>query len=128
MSMTSSFSKINSKVLKFKFKKFLFGENISGSELVLDTDILDNYIFNAHEINLLKIDTEGHEMEVLRGARSHIINKVFNFIIIEIQKQGTYVDYEPDEIKNFLNFNSYEIVAEYKIPMLGFKDVVYKLT
>lgn len=127
MSMTSTLSKVNRNILKFRIKNLLIRDKNLTKEIQVETDILDNYKFDNSNCNLLKIDTEGHEMDVLIGAKNHILNRVFNYIVIEIQKPLTYEGYDPEEIQKFLISNSYKIIGEYKIPFLGFKDVVYKL-
>ena len=116
--MTSSFSEINKSLFKFKLKKFLFkgSPDIKDKELV-ETKTLDNFEIEYAKNNLLKIDTEGHELDVLKGSLNHL-EKTFKFIVIEIQKPNTYRNYDPDLIYDLLKSHSYDEVKEFKVPFL----------
>lgn len=126
LEMTSSFSEINKSLFKFKLKKFLFkgSPDIKDKELV-ETKTLDNFEIEYAKNNLLKIDTEGHELDVLKGSLNHLEKKTFKFIVIEIQKPNTYKNYDPDLIYDLLKSHSYDEVKEFKVPFFGFSDVVF---
>ena len=55
---------------------------------------------NINNIDLIKIDTEGHEFEVLDGLKENI-NKV-NYILIEFQSNNIFNSYDPNKIDDFL--------------------------
>ncbi len=68
-----------------KFKRDLIGaDNITAEVVRLDSFIKSGNI-NPREINLMKIDVEGHEFEVLKGARNTLASmKKGTRIICEI--------------------------------------------
>ena len=82
-SSTSTFSEINSSSTWYKIKSLLISGNtktsfISEEEvktITLDDFCLENKVEN---IDLLKIDTEGHEKEVLAGANNLFSKKRLN--------------------------------------------------
>ena len=86
--MTSSFSEINKSLFKFKLKKFLFkgSPDIKDKELV-ETKTLDNFEIEYAKNNLLKIDTEGHELDVLKGSLNHLEKKHSNLLLLRFKNQ-----------------------------------------
>ena len=126
LEMTSSFSEINESLFKFKIKNFIFKINpdLKNKEII-ENKKLENFEFGYADNNLLKIDTEGHELEVLKGAISHLEKQTFKFIILEIQKPYTYKNYNPRIIHDLLKQYSYHKVKEFKVPFFGFSDVLF---
>lgn len=77
-------------------------------EIEIEVETLDNIckykdldIF-SHEINLLKIDVEGAELEVLKGAEESL--KITRNIVMELHYDGEY-----EEIKEFLEERGFTI-------------------
>lgn len=67
---------------------------------IIFTDSLDNILINEQEISLIKIDTQGHEPEVIGGAKK----------IIKSSRPILFLEYTPGEYKdrkmiNFLKKN-----------------------
>ena len=123
LKMTSSFSEVNQNLIKFKVKKFLFkGKTI---KKVVETKKLDNFEFESSENNFLKIDTEGHELEVLYGSSNHLKKGTFKYLLLEIQKPNTYKQYDPKHIYDYLDQYSYIALKEFKVPLFGFSDVLF---
>jgi hypothetical protein len=54
---------------------------------------LDDYFinFNHKTVDILKIDVEGHEMEVLKGGR-YFIQKYVNYLIVEVSMMRDQAD------------------------------------
>lgn len=83
-------------------------KNGSTSE-VIKIETIDNFLKNKsiHKIHILKSDTEGFDMSVLRGAVNSLKNQVFEYLYLEVglrngDKQHTYLV----EMINYLeNFN-----------------------
>jgi len=62
---------------------------------------LDEYIF-SHEVGFVKIDVEGHELDIIRGGKNFIL-KNKPIMLIEIEKRHSGIDPQIviDEIKSF---------------------------
>jgi FkbM family methyltransferase len=64
----------------------LMNQNQKAIEETITIDTLDNYCFknNIAQIDLLKIDTEGYELQVLDGASQMLANAAVSFIYCEV--------------------------------------------
>lgn len=87
---------------------------------------------NIEKIDYLKIDTEGYDLEVLKGATEMLENASIAFIQAEVSmnpKNTFHVDFV--EVKNFLEkykyvlFGIYEQKQQRGIPMLRRSNVVF---
>lgn len=67
----------------------------------IQVNTLDNIIGNRTPI-LLKIDVEGFETEVLKGAQKLLIKEGLKAIIIELNGSGKRYGYNEDDIHNYL--------------------------
>ena len=128
-SSSSTFSQINkkSKYLEKKMKYL----NIDNSEIFfktikITTNTLDNYI-DEKEINiidLIKIDTEGHEYEILKGLKKNLCN--VKTIIFEhhydnmLKKNYTFSD-----INQYLLNNSFKKIFKIKMPFRKSFEYIY---
>lgn len=71
---------------------------------------------NIPHINLLKTDTEGYELEVLKGARLVFENNKVQFVLVEIFFNENYKDQASfGDIYNFLIKYNFELVRFYDI-------------
>ena len=75
------------------------------------------------KIDLLKIDTEGHELEVLFGLNNRI-NKV-KFILIEFHNDKIYEKYNPIKIHNYLLKKNFKLETKFKFPFTTWEDRIY---
>ncbi len=129
VSSISSFSSANKIKLKYRLINIIlkFNRNLFHTEMV-KTDKLDNlrHIF-TNKIDLLKIDVEGHEPEVLDGSTKLLIEKKPKYIIVELQKKGNYLNYDPINVTNVIQSLNYVKVKSINGPLFLFKDVVYKI-
>ena len=111
LTSTSTFSEISENSLWFKLKNIiLFSQNSIDDSYQVSTQKLDNYIKekNIQRIDLLKIDTEGHDLIVLQSINLEKINVKMIKIehkhlnkddIIDYLKQYNYICYlEKDDI------------------------------
>ena len=126
--LTSSLTKLNKKNVYLNFKAKLFGGDIN--EMISDSykiktiklfDLINNSKINM--IDLLKIDTEGHELEVLKGLKSKI-NKV-KIILIEFHNDNIYIDYNSKSIHQYLVKNNFSLQSKIKFPFTEWEDRIY---
>jgi len=76
-----------------------FGDSCRYEMTTIDELILE---YNFHEINLLKIDTEGYDFEVLKGARDGLASGKILVVIFEIMPRLVAMGSTPVEIEFYL--------------------------
>ena len=107
--VASTISKINFDDDYLKHRAKLFGES-SKSMIIRIEKIkrmtLFDFIKNKRikKIDLIKIDTEGHELEVLKGLKNKV--KIVNSILIEFQFNNVFLDYDANKIHKYLKKNA----------------------
>ena len=126
--ITSSLTKLNEKNLYLYFKSKLFGANTS--QMVKDTYYIKTIKLadfikknKLKKIDLLKIDTEGHEQEVLKGMGKKI--GITKMILIEIHNDDIYLKYSSDKIHNHLIKNQFYLKKIIKFPFTTWEDRIY---
>ena len=97
------------------------------NKIKVKLDYLDNIILYKNLKNtILKIDTEGYELEVLKGSNK-LLNNI-EYCIIELRLQNIKT-YNPSEIINFLyekNFVFHKILKIYYVKYgIDFMDVLF---
>ena len=80
---------------------------------------------NIKKIDLLKIDTEGHELQVLKGT-GDILKKRVNFMLIEIHNSDIYLNYNAKKIHNYLKKNKFILKKTFKFPFTTWEDRIYQ--
>ena len=75
------------------------------------------------KIDLIKIDTEGHELQVLQGIKNKIKN--IKYMLIEFHNDKIYVSYDPKKLHNFLIQNGFELAKKFKFPFTTWEDRFY---
>lgn len=89
-----------------------YGDNLE--EIQVET--LDGIFLELHQpyIDFLKIDTEGYEMEVLKGSESVLKNNRVKFLLLELgiksYKRTTYYNH----VQKYLAELGYDVVGFYK--------------
>ena len=126
--LTSSLSDLNQKSLYLTVKARLFGVNLNKmiyKKLKIKTvKLSDIYMKNKfRKIDLLKVDTEGHELQVLQGLEKKI--KKVNHILIEFHNDQVYLKYNPKKIHNYLCKNNFVLRAKFKFPFTTWEDRFY---
>jgi FkbM family methyltransferase len=118
----SSYFKRKNKILSFFFKKkFNIKENYV-SQIKLSQFIKNKELI---KIDILKIDTEGYELEVVKGLEEKI--KIVNFIYFEHHYDNMLKkNYKFSEIHNFLLDNDFKRVFKIKMPLRKSFDYIYK--
>ena len=118
--------------LKINIKSFIVGGSTKSSfihEEKVNVIKLDDFC-NDHKIpniDLLKIDTEGHEKEVLEGALNLIKEKKIKYILLEFHLSKMYKNYSIKDLENFLDNSNFRLLKKYKFPFLFFEDRIYGL-
>tara|TARA_S200000501_G_scaffold361755_1_gene390403 strand:+ start:2332 stop:3027 length:696 start_codon:yes stop_codon:yes gene_type:complete len=126
---TSTFSSYNQNSIWKKIKDFLLtgfkNKSIINSEIV-QTISLDNFCRKKKIkiIDLLKIDTEGHELQVLKGSKNLLKDKI-KFILIEFHLSKIYKNYDIKKIEKILKKNNFVLIKKFKFPILLFEDRIY---
>ena len=127
---TSTFSKININSNWLKIKNLLIGGYNKSSFLkneYVKTSTGDKFIkrFKLKYIDLLKIDTEGHEYSVLKGFKKSFKRNSIKSILIEIHNNKMYEKYNIKTIENFLKKNNFIFKEKFRFPFLTFEDRLY---
>jgi len=129
-SSTNTFKQTNNNLFKYKIKNALSYFMATTSENIYEEvqiEKLDNFIDKIPEpLSLLKVDTEGYELEVLQGSKNFLTEHNPKFLIIEIQKQENYLNYNPDRIEKLILDLGYKKIFEINGPFSLFKDYIYK--
>ena len=91
----------------------------------VETVRLDNYLDKEkiNTIDLIKIDTEGHEFQVLKGLGKKISN--VGIILIEFHNDNIYLNYESAKIHNYLEKNGFDLAEKIKFPFTEWEDRIY---
>lgn len=124
--LTSSLTKINEENLYLKLKSRLFGGNsLIVKSCVVQTIKLENFISKKKlkRVDLLKIDTEGHEYQVLQGLGKKI-NKV-KIILIEFHNDKIYKNYNSKKIHKYLIKKNFDLKTRIKFPFTEWEDRIY---
>ena len=80
---------------------------------------------NVNKIDLLKIDTEGHELQVLKGAGADLKKRV-NFMLIEIHNSDIFLNYNANKIHDYLKKNKFILKKTFKFPFTTWEDRIYQ--
>ncbi len=122
----SSFQTIlkEDKLWNFSRKKILEILNIFNKEKLKDykeinikTNTIDNFCSNKKikKIDLLKIDTEGHEEFILKGSLKLLKKNNINVIYVEILSQKNNYQFKKKKICKFLKEYNFKFIYEYPI-------------
>ena len=127
MTATSTLNhEINNDSLYFKFKSFLlYQKNSIIDEEEIDTTTFDAF-FNGEIFNentLLKIDTEGYEIHVLKGSEQKI--REIKYILIENQFSKMYKNVNFKDCHDFLRKKNFKLLKRFRFPTLHYEDRLY---
>ena len=126
--LTSSLNTINQKNSFLKIKSKIFGlktEDMIRTKLKVKVQKLDFLIekLKIRKFDLIKIDTEGHELEVLQGGRKFI--KKFKIILIEFRNDDVFKNYNSKKIHKFIINNNFFLKKKFKFPFTTWEDRIY---
>jgi FkbM family methyltransferase len=82
----------------------------------------------VNHINLLKIDVEGHELEVLKGAQNIINQGAVDTIHIEFNEMNVYSRVFLDDFNKILpNYKAYRLVQDGQLPLDKYVPVYHEI-
>ena len=126
--LTSGLTQINKKNFYLNIKAKLFGGNIN--EMITQTyNVKSIKLFDffkkkkINSIDLIKIDTEGHELSVLEGLGSKI--EKIKIILIEFHNNEIYLNYNSEKIHRFLIKKRFKLQKTIKFPLTNWEDRIY---
>lgn len=129
---TSSFEELNYESDYLSKKAKILGVNkkdIIRNRYEVEVTTLNDYI-NGNcnsDIDILKIDTEGHEYYCLEGLFAKQLNVMIKYIQIEEHNDDMYLNKRTfEEIQRLLEENAYEIAAKIRHGFGDFAEVVFK--
>lgn len=126
--LTSSIKKENPKNNYLNLKSRLFGTNLKGmiqKKSYIKTIDLKEFLKKKKlkRVDLIKIDTEGHEFEVLTGLGNKI--KIVKAILIEFHDNDKYLNYNNIKIEKLLKKNNFILKKRIKMPFTTWEDRLY---
>jgi len=127
LSSTSSLSKPNAKTLYMKFKKILLGGKLIKKKIKVRIDTIDNIVFRKikpYKNGILKIDVEGTEYNVLKGALCTLKSKKILFVQVENLYFNQSKNYK---INLLLKKYNYKKIKDITYPTLHFSDQIFIL-
>ena len=72
---------------------------------------------------MLKIDTEGHELQVLKGLEEKI--KIVQIILVEFHNDKIYQNYSSEKVHKYLNKKNFKLKTKIKFPFTQWEDRIY---
>ncbi len=99
------------------FKKLKSFEKINVVTQTIDSFCIEKNISN---IDILKIDTEGNELNVLKGAKNLLEKNKINIIYVEIIESKLNYDIKKKKVIEFLKKNNFNLKKSYKINSFSF--------
>jgi FkbM family methyltransferase len=129
---TSGFEELNFESDYLARKAKILGvkkENIIRNSYEVEVTTLSNFINTncSSDIDILKIDTEGHEYYCLEGLFLTKLNVNVKYIQIEEHDDDMYLNKKPfDEINDLLETNGYKIDAKIPHGFGNFVEVIFK--
>ena len=116
----------NNKSFYCNIKKIIIPNNDTTTEKMKEVK-LDNFIKIYPKVDLMKIDTEGYELNVLKGCRRYLGEKRVKFFFIEVLNHNLYKNYSKGKIHNFLIKNNYSLIKTFKSRLTFSEDRLYIL-
>lgn len=129
---TSTFEELNYDSKYLKLKSQVLGvspENIVSKSYEVDVTTLKDFFLenNIANVDVLKIDTEGHEFKCLQGLFA--TNVMFNVQIIQLEnhRDDMYLNNDEQErIAPYLNSNGFDLVRTIKHGFGDFDELLFR--
>ena len=116
----------NNRSIYYNLKRILIPNSDTAIEKMKEVK-LDNFIKTYPKVDLMKIDTEGYELNVLKGCRRYFAEKRVKFLFIEVLNHNLYKNYSKEKIHNFLIKNKYSLIKTFKSRLTFSEDRLYIL-
>jgi FkbM family methyltransferase len=130
---TSTFETLNLESEYLEKKAKILGvkkENLVKDIYKVDVISLNDFLkkFNSEYFDVLKVDVEGHELQVLQGLFSRSeMNSFIRFIQIEQHNDDMYDNYSNQrEIVELLSKNGYFEISKIKHGFGNFHEIIYE--
>ena len=123
---SSSCMNQNNRSIYYNLKRILIPNSDTAIEKMKEVK-LDNFIKIYPNVDLMKIDTEGYELNVLKGCRRYCAEKRVKFFFIEVLNHNLYKNYSKEKIHNFLIRNKYSLIKTFKSRLTFSEDRLYIL-
>ena len=122
LSYNSTMSTFNKKSNYLKFINLILKDENQKSVTIKQKSF--DEVFRKIDIkkSFLKIDVEGYEFNVLKGAKNKI--KKVKYILIEHQFSNQYKN-NFDQAKKLLIKNNFEIIKSFYFPTLHYRDILF---
>ena len=126
--LTTSLTESNKSNSYLEYKAKLFDSTLENmvSEIYSVKSLKLSSILKQKSINtidFLKIDTEGHELQVLNGMGTHI--RKVRYLLIEFHIDNIYLNYNPKKIHSYLIKNNFILKKTLKFPFTTWEDRFY---
>ena len=124
-SMTSTLSKVNENSIYYKIKNLIIGTKKKKFENI-KTEKLDFFTKKRklNKIDLLKVDTEGHELNVVKSGLKTL--KKTRYLLIEFRQNDLYLNYSSQALHKIVLKNNFKLIKRFKFPLFSMEDRLYK--
>ena len=124
-SMTSTLSKVNENSIYYKIKNLIIGNKKKNFEYI-KTEKLDLFTKKRklNKIDLLKVDTEGHELNVVKSGLKTL--KKTKYLLIEFRQNDLYLNYSSQALHKIVLKNNFKLIKKFKFPLFSMEDRLYK--
>ena len=124
-SMTSTLSKVNENSIYYKIKNLIIGNKKKKFEYI-KTEKLDLFTKKRklNKIDLLKVDTEGHELNVVKSGLKTL--KKTRYLLIEFRQNDLYLNYSSQALHKIVLKNNFKLIKKFKFPLFSMEDRLYK--
>ena len=80
-------------------------------------------ISKIKQISLIKIDTEGFEINVLKGSQKTL--RKTKYLLVEFHENNMYKNYNENKIDTYIKNKNFIFLKKFKFPFIPFSDRIY---